>query len=37
MKILIFTDSRGEHKITFKNKLIFTEKLKKLELLVILF
>ena len=33
MNILIFTDSRGEHKLTFK-KLIFTEKLKQnLELL----
>ena len=31
MKILIFTDSRGQHKKkkSFKNKLIFTEKLKK--------
>jgi glycosyltransferase involved in cell wall biosynthesis len=27
-KILIFTDSRGEHKNTFKTKKIFTEKLK---------
>lgn len=27
MKVLIFTDSRGQHKDTFKNKKIFTEKL----------
>ena len=26
-KILIFTDSRGEHKATFKDQLIFTEKI----------
>lgn len=31
-KILIFTDSRGEHKSSFNNQLIFTEKI-KLELL----
>ncbi len=29
MNILIFTDSRGEHKKTFENKEIFTEKIKK--------
>lgn len=28
MKILIFTDSRGEHQLTFKNKLIFPKKIK---------
>ena len=27
MKVLIFTDSRGQHKGTFLNKKIFTEKL----------
>ena len=26
-KVLIFTDSRGQHKLTFKNKKIFTEKI----------
>lgn len=28
-RILIFSDSRGQHKATFSSKLIFTEKLKK--------
>ena len=27
-KILIFSDSRGEHKLTFMDKEIFTEKIK---------
>jgi hypothetical protein len=29
MKLLIFTDSRGEHQISFKDKLIFTKKIKQ--------
>ena len=26
-KVLIFTDSRGEHKLSFKDKQIFTKKI----------
>lgn len=27
--ILIFTDSKGEHKMSYKHKMFFTEKIKK--------